>query len=68
MTGELKVFRCICRAPCKITAHRNHMYILRCVKCGTEYAFYEDHSYFNHDEARTEVGDYVIFEPFKRQT
>lgn len=41
------------------------MYILHCVKCGTEYGFPDDHPYFTHDEARTDVGEHVIFEAFK---
>lgn len=65
MSSDLKVFHCNCGAPCKITAHRDNLYILHCPRCGTEYAFLDSHPYFNHDEARTEIGDYVIFEAFK---
>lgn len=63
---DLKVYRCVCKTPMRIAEHRDGMYILRC-RCGYETAFLEDHPYFNHPEARTEIGDYVIFEAFKKR-
>lgn len=51
----------------RITERRGGMYITRCPRCGYEVAFLDTHPYFNHDEARTEIGDYVIFEAFKKR-
>ncbi|MDD5615235.1 MAG: hypothetical protein PHH85_03455 [Candidatus Methanoperedens sp.] len=64
---DLKVYRCLCKTPMRIKAHRDGMFILRCNRCGYEVDFLEDHPYFNHEEARTEIGDYVIFEAFKKR-
>ncbi len=66
---DLKVFRCICGARCKITAHKDGRYTVQCLDrtCAAEYFFQDEHPYFNHENARTEIGDYVIFEAFKKQ-
>ena len=63
-TPALKVFRCFCGARVKITARRDKMYILHCTRCRTEYGYPDDHPFFTHENALTEVGDYVIFEAF----
>lgn len=64
---DLKVMRCIpgCNTPLKIAAHRDGMFIVECPKCGLEFGFDDKHPYFNHENAKTEIGDYVIFEAFK---
>ena len=64
---ELKVARCACGHRVKIEAHRDNMFILRCTngRCKDETAYPDDHPFFTHESALTEVGDYVIFEAFK---
>jgi RNase P subunit RPR2 len=64
---ELKVVLGSCGARVKITQRRDKMIILHCVTCGTEYGYPEDHPFFTHENALTEVGDYVLFEAFPKR-